>query len=109
MPVGLWTSPWRSRCTVVVTGRVPLLLGCGSGYGGGRTGSRRQGAHHAVQGAFVVGGGEEPRLERTRREVDALVEHGVEERREPVGPLPARGCEVPHASHVVGLGEEDAE
>ncbi len=35
---------------------------------------------HVLQRPVVVGGGEEPRLEGARRQVDPLVEHRVEER-----------------------------
>ena len=48
-----------------------------------------------------MGGGEEPRLEGARWQVDALVEHGVEERAEPVGALPGGSLEVGDGVHAL--------
>ena len=62
------------RCRA--SGSWVVLAGPG-GRGGAAAG---QGVEHRLHGAVVVGGGEEPRLVRRRREVDAAVEHRVEER-----------------------------
>src|SRR4051794_36201725 len=95
MPVGLCTSPWRSRWTVVLK----AFLGRGGWVRasrrvrdvGRRAGCSGQGGHDPVDRVVVVGGGEEPHLESAGREVHPLVEHGVEERGEAVAALP-RGC-----------------
>ena len=73
----------------------------------GSAGGRREGVDHVLERAVVVGGGEEPRLEGARRQVDALVEHRVEERLEHLGVLARRGGVVAHRLPVGG--EEDAE
>src|SRR4051794_33236946 len=70
---GFCTSPCRSRCTVVAV--TSALLG------GGRGGARGlgQGVRDPVQDGVVVSGRDEPRLVRGGRQVDAAVQHRVEE------------------------------
>ena len=55
----------------------PLLL---RGGGCGGSGGVRQGVRDPREGGVVVRRGDEPGLERGRRQVDAALEHGVEER-----------------------------
>ena len=76
------------------------------GGGGSRAGGVGQGVEHGLHGAVVVGGGQEPRLVRRRREVDPGVEHRVEERgvRRRVGAGRVRRSRGP-----IAVGEEDRE
>ena len=57
-PRGLCTSPWRSRWTIVSVGLAHASSSVGrGGRGAGRGG---QGVEHGLDGAVVVGGGQEP-------------------------------------------------
>src|SRR6478735_590327 len=87
-PPGLWTSPCRSRWTMVWTPMSVTSRRSGRGRGG------RQGIDDGGQGPVVVRRGDEPRLVRRRGQVDALVEHRVEERGVGAGVLLARPGEV---------------
>src|SRR3978361_504570 len=86
---GLWTSPWRTRWTAVRTGPCPPAVTPAP------AGSRRprpralggvgQRGVDAPERVVVEGHRDEAGLEHARRVVDAAVEQGMEERREPPG------------------------
>src|SRR5699024_6419776 len=69
------------------------------------SGTRAYRAVDRLEGGVVVRGRDEPRLERTGRSVDPMVEQGVEERRIPPGLAGARRLVVAHRS----VAEEDPE
>ena len=84
---GLWTSPWRSRCTVVrVMSRSFSSVGAwwrrSSGASTAAAARAACGRASATRSSacVVVRGADEPRLVRARRQVDAAREHLVEER-----------------------------
>src|SRR5690606_5938103 len=81
------------------------LPGGGGGGGGGRRGRGRQRGGDLLHRGVVHRGGDEPRLVRAGRQVDAVGEGGVEERGERGGVLGARAVVVAH----VDVGEEDGE
>ena len=93
MPAGLSTSPCLSRWTMVASDiarpayPVPVRPGLDPPARPDRRpaprrrpGGGRKRVGDAGQGGLVVRRGQEPGLERRRRQVDAAVEHGVEER-----------------------------
>src|SRR5256885_1108512 len=120
MPVGLWTSPCRSRWTTVVSSLTrrlhgptwPLWLsrrGLGGVRGGARAvvrrgGGRARGGGQRLQDALqrLAGqrGVDEPRLVRRRRQVDAARQHRVEEGRVAGGVLAAGVVVVAHLTLV---------
>src|SRR5258708_3845979 len=61
---------------------------------GGGAGGVREGGGDPVQGRVVVRGRQEPGLVRGRRQVDAVLQRGVEERGVPLGVLQAGAVEV---------------
>ena len=79
MPSGLWTSPWRTRWTVVRERAHGAVAAAAARAAPGSASAI------TVERVVVERGGDEARLEHARRPVHPGVEQGVEERREAPG------------------------